>query len=292
MKVIIFLLVFSLHGVLSFCQDKAVFTVDVKKPTAKVSPTMWGIFFEDINLGADGGLYAELVKNRSFEFNNPLMGWTIKSSKVMYGINFGSEILIVNRPDKALTNPRFMRVTLNDTKKDSLGLTNEGFRGMGIKRNLRYDFSILYRQKAAHAKMYIELVNEMGTVIGSTTFIPNQTGDEWHRGELSFIATATEPKAKLNIWFEGTGVIDLDMISLFPGDTWKGRKGGLRADMVQMLADMKPGFIRFPGGCIVEGRDLASRYEWKKTIGPVEERKLIINRWNNEIAGRPAPDYF
>ena len=292
MKVIIFLLVFSLHGVLSFCQDKAVFTVDVKKPTAKVSPTMWGIFFEDINLGADGGLYAELVKNRSFEFNNPLMGWTIKSSKVMYGINFGSEILIVNRPDKASTNPRFMRVTLNDTKKDSLGLTNEGFRGMGIKRNLRYDFSILYRQKAAHAKMYIELVNEKGTVIGSTTFIPNQTGDEWHRGELSFIATATEPKAKLNIWFEGNGVLDLDMVSLFPGDTWKGRKGGLRADMVQMLSDMKPGFIRFPGGCIVEGRDLASRYEWKKTIGPVEERKLIINRWNNEIAGRPAPDYF
>jgi hypothetical protein len=220
------------------------------------------------------------------------MGWTIKSSKVMYGINFGSEILIVNRPDKASTNPRFMRVTLNDTKKDSLGLTNEGFRGMGIKRNLRYDFSILYRQKAAHAKMYIELVNEKGTVIGSTTFIPDQTGDEWHRGELSFIATATEPKAKLNIWFEGNGVLDLDMVSLFPGDTWKGRKGGLRADMVQMLSDMKPGFIRFPGGCIVEGRDLASRYEWKKTIGPVEERKLIINRWNNEIAGRPAPDYF
>ena len=292
MKVIIFLLVLSLHGVLSFCQDKAVFTVDVKKPTAKVSPTMWGIFFEDINLGADGGLYAELVKNRSFEFNNPLMGWTIKSSKVMYGINFGSEILIINRPDKASTNPRFMRVTLNDTKKDSLGLTNEGFRGMGIKKNLRYDFSILYRQKAAHAKMYIELVNEKGTVIGSTTFIPDQTGDEWRRGELSFIATATEPKAKLNIWFEGNGVLDLDMVSLFPGDTWKGRKGGLRADMVQMLSDMKPGFIRFPGGCIVEGRDLASRYEWKKTIDPVEERKLIINRWNNEIAGRPAPDYF
>jgi len=292
MKVIIFLLVFSLHDVLAFCQDKAVFTVDVKKPTAKVSPTMWGIFFEDINLGADGGLYAELVKNRSFEFNNPLMGWTIKSSKVMYGINFGSEILIVNRPDKASTNPRFMRVTLNDTKKDSLGLTNEGFRGMGIKKKLRYDFSILYRQKAAHAKMYIELVNEKGTVIGSTTFIPDQTGDDWHRGELSFIATSTEPKAKLNIWFEGNGVLDLDMVSLFPGDTWKGRKGGLRADMVQMLSDMKPGFIRFPGGCIVEGRDLASRYEWKKTIGPVEERKLIINRWNNEIAGRPAPDYF
>jgi alpha-L-arabinofuranosidase len=109
---------------------------------------------------------------------------------------------------------------------------------------------------------------------------------------MSFSATATEPKAKLNIWFEGSGTLDLDMISLFPSDTWKGRKGGLRADMVQILADMKPGFIRFPGGCIVEGHDLSVRYQWKKTIGVVEDRKLIVNRWNYEFAHRPAPDYF
>lgn len=109
---------------------------------------------------------------------------------------------------------------------------------------------------------------------------------------MSFAASTTEPKAKLRLWFEGDGVIDLDMISLFPQDTWKGRPGGLRADMVQMLADMKPGFLRFPGGCIVEGYDLSQRYEWKKTIGPVENRQLKINRWNFEFAHRPAPDYF
>lgn len=275
-----------------FAQDKAVFTIQADKPTATISSTMWGIFFEDINLGADGGLYAELVKNRSFEFAQPLMGWTIKSSKLFYGLNLGSEIVVINQADKESTNPRFIRVMMNNTAKDSLGLTNEGFRGMGIKKNLQYDFSVLYRQKNANAKMHIELVTEKGDVIGSGIFTPTETGDAWHKGEMHFTATATEPKAKLNIWFEGSGVLDLDMISLFPGDTWKGRKGGLRADMVQMLADMKPGFIRFPGGCIVEGRDLLQRYQWKKTIGPVEDRKVMINRWNNEIAGRPAPDYF
>jgi alpha-L-arabinofuranosidase len=253
---------------------------------------MWGIFFEDINLGADGGLYAELVKNRSFEFPNPLMGWTIHSSKAFRNFNMGSDILIINQSEKETTNPRFMRVTLNNTVKDSLGLTNEGFRGMGIKKDLRYDFSVWYRQKTANAKMYIELINPKGDVVGSGVFTPGQTDDAWHKGEMSFTATATEPKAKMNIWFEGSGVLDLDMISLFPSDTWKGRKGGLRADMVQMLADMKPGFIRFPGGCIVEGRDLSTRYQWKNTIGPVEDRKLVINRWNTEIVERPAPDYF
>ncbi len=99
-------------------------------------------------------------------------------------------------------------------------------------------------------------------------------------------------KAKLRLWFEGNGVMDLDFVSLFPSDTWKGRKGGLRADMVKLLADMKPGFIRFPGGCIVEGYDLTERYQWKKTIGNVEDRELSINRWNTEFAHRLTPDYY
>jgi alpha-L-arabinofuranosidase len=91
---------------------------------------------------------------------------------------------------------------------------------------------------------------------------------------------------------EGKGGFDVDMVSLFPEKTWKGRPGGLRADMVQMLADLKPGFMRFPGGCIVEGTDLARRYQWKKTLGPVEERPLLVNRWNYEFLHRPTPDYF
>jgi alpha-L-arabinofuranosidase len=273
-------------------QQKAVFTVKADKPVADVSPSMWGIFFEDINLGADGGLYAELVKNRSFEFLKPLMGWKVTGGKSRNGLNIGGEITIINRPEMGETNPRFMRVLLDRNAKGSLGLTNEGFRGMGIKQGLRYDFSVLYSLKSGNAKLYLELVNEKGDVIGSGSFSPALTGDNWQKGETSFTATATEQKAKLNVWFEGTGTLDIDMISLFPGDTWKGRKGGLRADMVQILADMKPGFIRFPGGCIVEGHDLSTRYQWKKTIGAVDNRKLIINRWNNEFAHRPTPDYF
>jgi alpha-N-arabinofuranosidase len=105
-------------------------------------------------------------------------------------------------------------------------------------------------------------------------------------------ATQTVPKAKLAVWFDGKGVIDVDMISLFPGDTWKNRQNGMRADLVQMLYDLKPGFLRFPGGCIVEGRDLATRYQWKKTVGNIEDREMIVNRWNTEFAHRPAPDYF
>ena len=279
-----------------FClraQNKAVFTIQTNKPTATVAPTMWGIFFEDINQGADGGLYAELVKNRSFEFATPLMGWKINSKKdVMYGFYFGAAIEIFNQPDKVATNPRFMRLTLHNTPKGELGLTNEGFRGMGIKKDLRYDFSVLYRQQTAKAKLHVELITEKGDIIGSSVFTPEQTDNRWHKGELNFTATVTDPKAKLQLWFEGDGVLDLDMISLFPSDTWKGRKGGLRADLVQILADMKPGFVRFPGGCIVEGRDLAQRYQWKRTVGPPENRKLIINRWNNEVQARPAPDYF
>jgi alpha-L-arabinofuranosidase len=292
MKIKLLMLMLLAHTVGILAQNKAAFTVKADKSTAEVSPNMWGIFFEDINMGADGGIYAELVKNRSFEFFKPLMGWKVNGGKSMFGISIGDEITVINRPEKAGTNPRYLQILLDNTTKGSLGLTNEGFRGMGIKKGLRYDFSVFYHQKAKNAKIYVELVTEKGAIIGSGIFVPTETSDVWHKGEMSFTATATDPKAKLNIWFEGSGTLDLDMISLFPSDTWKGRKGGLRADMVQILADLKPGFVRFPGGCIVEGHDLSVRYQWKKTIGAVEDRKLIVNRWNYEFAHRPTPDYF
>lgn len=286
------ILIFLLVTPFLKAQNKAVFTVQADKPIAEVAPTMWGIFFEDINLSADGGVYAELVKNRSFEFFKPMMGWKVIGGKSMFGIKIGGEMTVINRPEKEATNPRYLQVILDRNTKGSLGLTNEGFRGMGIKKGLRYDFSVLYRQKTAQAKIHLELVTAKGDIIGSGIFTPTETDNNWHKGETHFIASVTDPKAQLNIWFEGDGVLDLDMISLFPSDTWKGRKGGLRADMVQILADLKPGFIRFPGGCIVEGHDLSLRYQWKKTVGAVEDRKLIVNRWNYEFAHRPTPDYF
>jgi alpha-L-arabinofuranosidase len=268
-------------------QPTKLITVKANEIKTDIAPTMWGVFFEDINMGADGGIYAELIKNRSFEFYKPMMAWKVLGKPLTEG-----DFLVLNRQQTNTANPRFLRVTLNNNAKGTIGLNNEGFRGMGIKKDLGYDFSLMYRRSSPDLKMHIELVNEKGENIGGTSVSTTATGDQWKKIAASFTAKATVPKASMNIWFEGDGTIDLDMISLFPQDTWKKRPGGMRADMIQMLADMKPGFIRFPGGCIVEGFDLSQRYQWKKTIGPVEERQLIVNRWNFEFAHRPTPDYF
>jgi alpha-L-arabinofuranosidase len=270
-----------------FATAQKTLQVAVNAPKGDIQPTMWGVFFEDINMGADGGIYAELVKNRSFEFFKPMMGWTVLGNKATEG-----DLLVVNRYAEKPSNPRFLRATVRNAAKGEMGLVNEGFKGMGFKKDLRYDFSVLYRQAAPGVKLHVELVDSTSKVIGSTVVALPKSGEAWEKATASLTATATVPKGRMNLWLEGSGRVDLDMISLFPTDTWKGRPGGMRADMIQMLADMKPGFLRFPGGCIVEGYDLSQRYQWKNTIGPVEDRQLIINRWNFEFAHRPAPDYF
>jgi Alpha-L-arabinofuranosidase len=285
MKRLILLAIIGLTCTPAFCQHTLV--VNTAQPGATIQPTMWGVFFEDINMGADGGIYAELVKNRSFEFFRPLMGWTINRKKFEEGA-----VLVLNRQNENSRNPRFLRISMNNTAKGDLGLTNEGFRGMGIKQQVRYDFSLQYRQPQVNTKLYIELIDSNKNIIGDTVLTLTASGNQWHKASVSFHARATAMKGKMNIWFEGNGQVDVDMISLFPGDTWKNRPRGMRADMIQLLADMKPGFLRFPGGCIVEGFDLSQRYQWKNTIGPVEERQLLINRWNYEFAHRPTPDYF
>jgi alpha-N-arabinofuranosidase len=273
-----------LLSVISIAQTAQPIVVKVNKPVADIQKTMWGIFFEDINLAADGGIYAELVKNRSFEFAQPLMGWRILKPDTTSGV------LIINQGATNPANPRFARITIAEGEK-SFGLSNEGFRGMGIKKGMNYHFSVLTRQmEGSTLKLRLELVNSKGEVIGTANLNPDSK--EWKKFKVSFVATATEPKGKLNIWFEGTGSIDLDMISLFPDDTWKNRPEGLRADLIQLLADLKPGFLRFPGGCVVEGRELATRYQWKKTVGDINERQVIVNRWNTEFKHRLTPDYF
>jgi alpha-N-arabinofuranosidase len=268
-----------------FAQKKLSIIIDVDKPTATIQPTMWGIFFEDINFAADGGLYAEMVKNRSFEFYKPRTGWKIDMAS-----NDSSHFIIHNRGILNEENPRYARVTLGDGIK-KLSVSNYGFRGMGFKRNNKYNFSVLASTPGeSNISLRIELMSEKGEVTGSAGISPK--GREWKKYETSLVATKSDPKGYLRIWFEGTGCIDIDMVSLFPADTWKNRPNGLRADLVQMLADMKPGFIRFPGGCIVEGYNLDLRYQWKKTIGDIAARKTIINRWNTEFAHRLTPDYY
>lgn len=257
-------------------------TVKVNEPKAVIPSTLWGIFFEDINLAADGGLYAELVKNRSFEFTQPLMGWKEQNKQ-------NGSVLIVNRNEENAANPRFARVLVKSDKP--YGLTNEGFRGMGIKQNNGYDFSVWAKlSEGEKAIIHAQLVTAKNEIAGEAKIIVES--NNWKKYTVSFSSSFTDEKAKLNVWFETKSVVDVDMISLFPKDTWKNRQGGLRADLVQLLADLKPGFIRFPGGCIVEGRDLANRYQWKKTVGNIEDRQLIINRWNTEFSYRSTPDYF
>lgn len=287
-KVFFIAVMFGLAAVSnSVAQQPRVLTVHANKPVATIEPTMYGVFFEDINLGADGGIYAELIKNRSFEFSKPLMGWKVAQKPFTEGA-----VTVQNRQDMQSANPRFVRIKLANVQAGQLSLTNEGFRGMGIKKDVRYNFSTLYRTAATGISFKISLIDAKGNVLGSTVAVPAATGNDWKKMTASFTSNATEPKAQFSIEIVGNGTIDMDMISLFPSDTWKQRPGGMRADMIQMLADMKPGFLRFPGGCIVEGFDLDQRYQWKKTIGPIEERELIINRWNFEFAHRPTPDYF
>jgi len=262
--------------------------VDFKDRGIKIQPTMYGIFFEDINFAADGGLYAEMVKNRSFEFSNPFMGWLQPNSN-KHSFNKNSGIVTAIQYAGNHSNVNYCRVKVNNPK--GYELINEGFRGMGIKKDAAYNLYVSAAKYSGDIKtIIIQFIDAKGIVLGETKIAP--TSSEWKNYSTQLTASKTEEKAQLKITFEGIGEIDLDMISLFPVDTWKGRKNGLRKDLVQLLDDMDPGFLRFPGGCIVEGRTLEQRYQWKKTIGYVEDREILINRWNTEFAHKLTPDYF
>ncbi len=261
--------------------EKVTVTVQADKPGAKISPTMWGVFFEDINFAADGGVYAELVKNRSFEFPNPMMGW----SKIPSGSTLGM-IEILDRNPFIDANPHYLRIKADG--KD-FGVSNEGLRGMGIRAGDKYVFSAQVRAVQGQPALRIVLVGSDERKLAEAKL--DGFTKQWKKYSATLCAAATESKARLNIYVEGPSGIDIDMVSLFPEKTWKNRPNGLRADLVQMIADLKPGFIKFPGGFLTEGRRLDNRYQWKATIGDLAERKLMINAFN-EFRPRPTPDYF
>ena len=268
--------------------QKANLEVDASKTITKIQPTMFGLFFEDINFAADGGLYAEMIKNRSFEFDKPMMGWEQPNTK-RSSLNKESGSALPINLSKEKNNSNFCRVEINNDK--GYALINEGFRGMGVKKDAKYNLSLkAANHNGAIKKIIFQLIDKDQKVIGETSIVPNS--EQWTNYTSQFTAVETEAKAKLKITFEGNGTIDLDMVSLFPEDTWKNRKNGLRKDLVQLLYDVKPGFLRFPGGCIVEGRTLSDRYQWKKSVGDVEERKTMMNRWNVEFNHKQTPDYF
>lgn len=276
---------------IAFSQTEIVFaqirniTVQVDKPGAAIPKTLFGLFFEDINFGADGGLYPERIKNRSFEFPNPMMGWKQldreEARGQLYIFDHGS---VNNAP-----NSHYLRIKAPAGGK-AFGVSNEGFRGIGVEKGADFTFSIMARRvDGSPAALRVE-VEDDGRLLGQTQ-VTGLTGD-WKTYTTTLRATETSRKARLNLLLEGSGAVDVDMVSLFPKDTFQNRPNGLRKDLVTLLKDMKPGFLRFPGGCIVEGRYLEQRYQWKTTIGDLDERRLIINRWNTEFSWRPTPDYY
>lgn len=258
--------------------------IQAGKPGAEIQPTMYGLFFEDINYAADGGLYAELVKNRSFEFPQPFMGWK----------TFGKVSLKDDGPFER--NPHYVRLAYAGHPHKQTGLDNEGFFGIGVKKGEEYRFSVWARvpEGDAASKIRVELADtkSMGEQQAFATAEVTVDSKEWKKYQVVLKSEVTNPKAILRIFLASPQTVDLEHISLFPVDTWKGHENGLRKDLAQALADIKPGVFRFPGGCIVEGTDIASRYDWKKSVGAVENRPLNENRWHYTFPHRFFPDYY
>ena len=254
--------------------------VQTNKVGAEIQPTMYGLFFEDINYGADGGLYAEMIKNRSFEFPQSFMGWT----------TFGNVKLMHDGPFER--NPHYVRLGDPGHAHKRTGIENEGFFGVTVKKDAEYRFSVWARGE--NQKIRVEIIDNdsMGESQVIVAKDVNINSKDWKQYEVVLKSPITEPKGHLRIFLASPGTVDLEHVSLFPVDTWKGRKNGLRKDLVEALRDIKPGVFRFPGGCIVEGADLESRYQWKNSVGPVENRPLNENRWHYTFPHRFFPDYF
>ena len=256
--------------------------VNTKKLGAPVQPTMYGLFFEDINYAADGGLYGELVKNRSFEFPDHLMGWEA----------FGDFEIEDDGPFERC--PHYLRLRYPGHNERRSGISNNGFFGIGLHKGEDYRFSVWARAPKGEAKIIVQFIDratmEENQQFTSDTITIAST--EWKQYEQVIKSPRTIAKGQLRIFLRGKNGVDLEHISLFPVNTFKNRKNGMRRDLAQALADENPGLLRFPGGCIVEGVDLKTRYQWKNTIGPVENRPLNENRWEYTFPYRFYPDYF
>ena len=268
---------------LSAQAQENIITVNAKKVGAPIQPTMYGIFFEDINYAADGGLYAELVKNRSFEFPNPFTGWDIS----------GQVSLRNDGPFER--NPHYVRLAPSGHRDKHTMIENHGFFGMGVKGGEEYRFSVWARvPDGGNAKIWIDLVDnatmDEDQKLGNVGL--DISGKEWKKYTTILKPKRIFAKAHLRVWGDGKVTTDLEHVSLFPVKTYKGHENGMRMDVAQTLEDLHPGVFRFPGGCIVEGTDLGTRYQWKNTVGPVENRPLNENRWHYTFTNRYFPDYF
>ena len=277
--------IFLTCGVLLTCMlasAQNVMEVNTKKLGAPIQNTMYGIFFEDINYAADGGLYGELIKNRSFEFPQHLMGWQM----------FGCVELRHDGPFKRC--PYYVVLSDPGHKDRRTGLTNEGFFGIGVKKGEQYRFSVWAKSLNGNGTIRVQLIDEH-TMKERQEFVKDEiniTSKDWKKYTVTLTSPVTLKHAKLRIYLKGQNSVALEHVSLFPVNTYKNRENGMRRDLAQALEDLHPGIFRFPGGCIVEGTDLDTRYQWKNTLGPVENRPLNQNRWEHTFDHRYYPDYY
>lgn len=272
----------ALSSALGGVAQTHVLNVNTKKLGATVQNTMYGLFFEDINYAADGGLYGELVKNRSFEFPQSLMGWQ----------SFGNVAVKNDGPfDRC---PHYVQLSYAGHSERRTGLVNEGYFGIGVLNGEEYRFSVWAKAPQGSARIRVQLIdpNTMGERQDFATEKIDINSNEWKKYEVVLKSNRTDNHAQLRIFLDGKNDACLEHVSLFPVNTFKNRANGMRRDIAQALADVHPGVLRFPGGCIVEGEELANRYQWKNTIGPVENRPLNRNRWEFTFEHRYFPDYF
>ena len=245
--------------------------IDVAHPGHAVSPMLYGIFFEDINLSTDGGIYAELIRNRSFEDSDKPESWSVVASG---GARVTAEIT-TDRP-AGEANPRNLCLAVTDPAGGRAGIANDGYWGMAVRKGEKYELTFHVRGDAGlGGSLSVSLEGRDGTVYASAEV--SGLNDAWRPIHLSMISTGTDSKARLTFCTRRAGTFWLDRVSLFPEKTWKGH--GLRPDLCEMLAAMKPSFMRFPGGCWVEGNDRAHMYRWKTTIGDPADRKPQWNIW-------------
>ena len=260
-----------------------VMEVNTKILGAPIRSTMYGIFFEDINYAADGGLYGELIKNRSFEFPQHLMGWQ----------SFGCvDVEDDHAPFERC--PHYVVLSDPGHKDRRTGLVNEGYFGIGVEKGEVYRFSVWAKAPKGDATIRVQLIDE-SSMEERQEFVEQEitiTSSDWKKYTVTLTSPKTDKHTKLRIFLKGTNSVALEHTSLFPVNTFKNRENGMRRDLAQALADLKPGIFRFPGGCIVEGTDLDTRYQWKNTIGPVENRPLNSNRWEHTFDHRYFADYY
>jgi alpha-L-arabinofuranosidase len=273
-------------------------TVNAAKPASKrISEDLFGVFFEDINYAADGGLYAELVQNRSFEYSpsdrkeikdwNSFTAWQYVTEGFAYGL-----VNVESDAPLNANNPHYLTLSIEDAGTSGVGVANTGFDGIAIKAGEKYDFSVFARLMSdIPLPLSVRLQSEKGEIYAQTEI--SARAKTWKKYTAMLSPSKTDDKARLVIIAKARGKVALDVVSLFPEKTFKNRPNGMRADLAQMICDLKPKFMRFPGGCLVHGDGLGNMYRWKDTIGPVEQRKGQRNIWRyHQSVGLGYYEYF